>query len=276
MISCESAVLGCSPANGTARTVTYVIDQNKIEEAVDDDCHETPGARAGAFDVCTPTAAFGFSGVRSSKEITFATKCQYEMNNGTLKPSVIKSGGEHAGLTLARRWACYPFWLYSWFPLEQHYYDIIAKVDAASMCPVLGKVPVVKTDTATCGARSRSGTCTYSADTIAGGCTSARCVADGVQTFGAAVRQMSSSTVLSGVQRGMQDMLLSGLLDALRDNRGVCGQPDRTCLARLDGDCAALFDLASDMQAIGRPVLYEAFRKVGEQCVAESGQRNRS
>jgi hypothetical protein len=270
-MQCASSIVRCSPTNGTGRTLTYSAGQAEVEAVAGRSCPNV-GQRQGAVDVCTNTAAFGLFGERGLDTVTFANKCQYQTKDGVLSVvGKMQSGGAlNEGLTVANRIGCR-----SLKRETIELFELVVPVKKEDMCPVMGHKAVKEVDSSTCVGSSQTGRCVYDLDTIAGGCATKECVQGGIETFTSAVRTITDTTALTGVQRVIQDTLLAGLLDGLRTKTGACGQPGKTCLARLDGECGLLFDEATEFQRRGRSALYEGYRRAGELCVAEAGERDR-
>jgi hypothetical protein len=137
--------------------------------------------------------------------------------------------------------------------------------DIPKTCIDLGNKKVLNMNLTSCPI-NRVAECTYAADTIAGGCADGECVRRGFNTFMSEVNGMMGpqSSTLDDRGKAARNLGLARLVEGLTE-KGKCGEPNATCLQKLDLSCAFIAEAASEIQPQSQ-ILYESLVRAQQVC----------
>jgi hypothetical protein len=137
--------------------------------------------------------------------------------------------------------------------------------DPVKTCIDLGNKKVLNMNLTSCPI-NRVAECTYAADTIAGGCADGECVRRGFNTFMSEVNEMMGpqSSTLDDRGKAARNLGLARLVEGLTE-KGKCGEPNATCLQKLDLSCAFIAEAASEIQPQSQ-ILYESLVRAQQVC----------
>jgi len=137
--------------------------------------------------------------------------------------------------------------------------------DPVKTCIDLGNKKVLNMNLTSCPI-NRVAECTYAADTIAGGCADGECVRRGFNTFMSEVNGMMGpqSSTLDDRGKAARNLGLARLVEGLTE-KGKCGEPNATCLQKLNLSCAFIAQAASEIQPQSQ-ILYESLVRAQQVC----------
>jgi len=164
---------------------------------------------------------------------------------------------------------------------------LVAEVDHSSTCPTLGKKPP-RVNSSACSL-SNIAECTYAVDAIVGGCSDRECVNGNLDSFFSRTREFlnpgnepksalvswyesnaePAATILEKPQMIGRNRVLAMLIEGA-GVAGRCGDPDRSCMARLQtADCLKISRFATEVQQESG-TMYAALKKLSRVCLAEA------